>query len=33
MDVADLVPGAYTAIVSGENGAAGVALVEIFNLP
>jgi hypothetical protein len=31
--VADLVPGAYTAIVSGENGAAGVALVEIFNLP
>jgi hypothetical protein len=32
MDVQRYVP-SYTAIVSGENGAAGVALVEIFNLP
>lgn len=31
--VADLTPGAYTAIVSGEDGGGGVALVEIFNLP
>ncbi len=30
---ADLAPGAYTAIVSGKNGATGVALVEIYQLP
>jgi hypothetical protein len=29
----DLMPGAYTAIVVGENGASGVGLVEIFGLP
>jgi hypothetical protein len=28
----DLAPGAYTAIVTGENGAKGVGLVEIFGL-
>jgi hypothetical protein len=27
-----LVPGAYTAIVSGNNGSTGVALVEFFSL-
>ena len=27
-----LVPGAYTAIVTGKNDTAGVALVEIYNL-
>lgn len=31
--VRDLSPGAYTAIVSGESGTTGVALVEIFTLP
>jgi hypothetical protein len=31
--VRDLSPGAYTAVVSGESGATGVALVEIFTLP
>lgn len=31
--VRDLSPGAYTAIISGENGTSGVALVEIFTLP
>ena len=31
--VADVAPGAYTAIVSGEGGATGVALVEVYNLP
>lgn len=30
--VADLAPGAYTAVVSGEQGGAGVALVEVFAL-
>ena len=30
---ADLAPGAYTAIVTGKNGATGVALVEIYQLP
>jgi hypothetical protein len=29
----ELPPGAYTAIVAGENGAKGVGLVEIFSLP
>ena len=29
---ADLVPGAYTAIVRGLNDTTGVALVELFNL-
>jgi hypothetical protein len=29
----DLAPGAYTAIVAGENGAKGVALVEVYGLP
>lgn len=31
--VATLLPGAYTAQVSGRNGATGVALVEIYDLP
>lgn len=30
---ADLPPGSYTAIVTGKNGATGVAVVEIFQLP
>lgn len=30
--VADLAPGAYTAIVAGTDGATGVALVEFYNL-
>jgi glucose/arabinose dehydrogenase len=28
-----LLPGAYTAIVVGKNGAAGIGLVEIYNIP
>jgi hypothetical protein len=31
--VATLPPGAYTAIVSGNNGGTGVALVEVYHLP
>jgi hypothetical protein len=31
--VADLSPGAYTAIVTGKNGSSGTALVEVYNLP
>lgn len=30
--LADLAPGAYTAIVAGTNGTTGVGLVEIYNL-
>src|SRR5207248_606529 len=30
--LADLAPGNYTAVVSGMNGAAGVALVEAYHL-
>ena len=30
--VATLLPGAYTAVASGKDGAAGVGLVEVFNL-
>jgi len=30
--ITSLAPGAYTAIVSGKNGATGVGLVEVFNL-
>jgi hypothetical protein len=30
--VANLAPGAYTAIVSGKNGTSGVALVEVYDL-
>lgn len=30
--VADLAPGAYTAIVAGKNGASGTALIEVYNL-
>src|SRR5205814_6010703 len=30
--VATLVPGAYTAIVSGKNGTSGVGLVEVYDL-
>ena len=30
--LADLAPGAYTAIVAGKNGAAGTGLIEIYNL-
>ena len=30
---ADLAPGPYTAILTGKNGATGVALVEIYQLP
>jgi hypothetical protein len=29
--VADLAPGAYTAIVAGKNGASGVGLIEVYN--
>jgi hypothetical protein len=29
----DLAPGAYTAVVTGENGGRGVALVEVYGLP
>jgi hypothetical protein len=28
-----LVPGTYTAIVAGKNGATGIGLVEVYNLP
>jgi hypothetical protein len=31
--VASLPPGSYTAIVAGKDGATGVALVEVYNLP
>ncbi|HEX8490413.1 MAG TPA: hypothetical protein VF626_05310, partial [Chthoniobacterales bacterium] len=31
--VADLAPGAYTAVVAGQGGESGVALVEVFPLP
>jgi hypothetical protein len=31
--VIDLAPGSYTAVVSGVNGATGVALVEAYHLP
>jgi hypothetical protein len=31
--VATRVPGAYTAVVSGQAGQTGVALVEVFALP
>jgi hypothetical protein len=31
--VADFAPGAYTAVVAGKNGATGIALVEVYNLP
>jgi hypothetical protein len=30
--VADLNPGAYTAVVAGKGGATGVALIEVYNL-
>jgi hypothetical protein len=30
--LANLAPGAYTAVVSGQNGQTGVALVEVFAL-
>jgi WD40 repeat protein len=30
--LADLAPGAYTAIVAGKSGAAGTALIEVYNL-
>lgn len=30
--VCDLTPGAYTAVLSGENGETGIALVEMYNL-
>jgi len=30
--LADLAPGNYTAVVSGVNGATGVALVEAYHL-
>jgi len=30
---ADLIPGNYTAIVSGKDGTTGVGLVEIFHVP
>jgi hypothetical protein len=30
--LADLAPGAYTAIVAGKNGAPGTALIEVYNL-
>jgi hypothetical protein len=30
--IATLVPGAYSAIVSGANGSSGVALVEVYAL-
>lgn len=30
--VADLGPGAYTAVVAGKDGATGVALIEVYNL-
>jgi hypothetical protein len=31
--LADLPPGAYTAIVAGKNAASGTALIEVYNLP
>jgi hypothetical protein len=31
--LADLAPGAYTAIVAGNDGVAGVALIEVYNMP
>jgi hypothetical protein len=31
--LADLPSGAYTAIVAGKGGAAGVGLIEVYNLP
>jgi hypothetical protein len=30
--LADLAPGAYTAIVAGKNNSSGVALIELYNL-
>lgn len=30
--LAELAPGAYTAIVAGKNGASGTALIEVYNL-
>jgi hypothetical protein len=30
--LADLAPGAYTAIVAGKTGATGAALIEVYNL-
>jgi FAD/FMN-containing dehydrogenase len=30
--LADLPPGAYTAVVAGKNGATGVSIVEVYNL-
>ena len=30
--LAELPPGAYTAIVAGKDGSAGTALIEIYNL-
>jgi hypothetical protein len=31
--IATLSPGAYTAIVSGVNGATGIGILEVFDLP
>jgi hypothetical protein len=30
--VADLPPGAYTAVVAGQDNSSGVALIELYNL-
>ena len=31
-NLADLAPGAYTAIVAGKDAASGIALIEVYNL-